>query len=564
MKIDSRDRCIKDLFQSGYYKIPRFQRPYSWDKENIIEFWTDVFIESEKEYFIGSMVVYKEREYYGIVDGQQRLTTITMILCALRNCFRQEGYKDMADGIHALIERSNIDNKPQFVLSTETSYPYFQEKIQKYDNTTFHEKPSEEEMNLFNTFEFINMSINQAVENIKNDNSLSDEKKPGEIRNKLINMRENILGLKLILIELDNEDDAYVIFETLNTRGKDLGVGDLVKNHLAKQIKPKTANVDTLKHQWEKIIKTLDESPADLNIDTFLLHYWLSKHDYTTEKKLYREIRKIVVKDNAQPFLDEISKDAITYREINETSYRRWRIDQIEIRKSLDALSIFKVKQQMPLVLAIMRDYQNGDIKKKHVERLLTIIEKFHFKFTAITSQRSSGGISQMYAIASKKISNTKNIDQKLAAVEELEAKISEKSPTEEEFMLGFKGIICTDKYIKQKRLVRYILEKVHSNYYKDHAPVNYDEMTIEHILPQANIGLKYDLNEKVVGQIGNLLFVPQDINDELKNKKYEDKLKILKKHRYPLDERLKKEKEWDASTINRRTSFLSKILYNN
>ena len=84
MKIESTDKEIRTILQSGYYRIPRFQRPYSWEKDHIQDFWNDIVIDSEDDYFIGSMVVYKqEKGYFGIVDGQQRLTTITIFLLSL-------------------------------------------------------------------------------------------------------------------------------------------------------------------------------------------------------------------------------------------------------------------------------------------------------------------------------------------------------------------------------------------------------------------------------------------------------------------------------------------------
>ena len=134
MKIESIDRSIDEVFNSGYFKIPRFQRAFSWEKEQIEDFWADVIVDNEGDYFIGSIVLYEESEekkVFGIVDGQQRLTTITLTLCALRNAFKREGFNELALGVHAFIERKNIDNENEFVLKPESSYPYFQEYIQK-------------------------------------------------------------------------------------------------------------------------------------------------------------------------------------------------------------------------------------------------------------------------------------------------------------------------------------------------------------------------------------------------------------------------------------------------
>jgi uncharacterized protein with ParB-like and HNH nuclease domain len=74
MKIESHDQSIKEVPGSDYYVIPRFQRPYSWDSENISDFWNDVVVNSSSDYFIGSMVVYTLSGKLGVVDGQQRVS----------------------------------------------------------------------------------------------------------------------------------------------------------------------------------------------------------------------------------------------------------------------------------------------------------------------------------------------------------------------------------------------------------------------------------------------------------------------------------------------------------
>src|SRR4051812_33884925 len=109
MKISCFDKELREIFETGYYDIPRFQRPYSWQKENVEEFWQDTVVNSDADYFIGSIVVYKAQpSVRGIVDGQQRLTTITMVLCALRNAMAAHGQKEMASGLHKLVERPDI------------------------------------------------------------------------------------------------------------------------------------------------------------------------------------------------------------------------------------------------------------------------------------------------------------------------------------------------------------------------------------------------------------------------------------------------------------------------
>ena len=133
MKIEANDKEVQEILALGYFKIPRFQRPYSWTDEEVNNFWEDVVNRSDGHYFIGSMVVYQtEKPFYGIVGGQQRLTTMTLMLAAIRNAFLDYGDENLARGVHQYIEKANIDNKNEYVLNAETSFPYLQSHIQNF------------------------------------------------------------------------------------------------------------------------------------------------------------------------------------------------------------------------------------------------------------------------------------------------------------------------------------------------------------------------------------------------------------------------------------------------
>jgi uncharacterized protein with ParB-like and HNH nuclease domain len=280
MKIESFDQTIAELLAMGYFKIPRFQRPYSWERIETEDFWNDTIVEADADYFIGSIVVFKyEDGLFGVVDGQQRLTTITMFLCALRNLLRDQGFKPLAEGLHRLVERPDINDKNQYVLQTETSYPYLQEHIQNFRTLETAIEPGEEEIRLKEAFEFLHESLNQAAEAITHDSTLTEEKKRENLRRRLIELRDKILRLKVIVITLNSEDDAYVIFETLNTRGRDLTVSDLVRTHITRLIPQGNANVDRAKDRFNAVVDAFEASSDDVSVNTFLHHYWLSRYD---------------------------------------------------------------------------------------------------------------------------------------------------------------------------------------------------------------------------------------------------------------------------------------------
>jgi len=460
MKIECFDKEIASVFE-GFYRIPRFQRPYSWEREHIEEFWNDTIVDQEADYFIGSIVLFKEKDVLGIVDGQQRLTTLTMMLAALRNAFRNNDLEDLAKGVHQLIERRDINNQKLYVLRSESSYPYLPEHIQKWGESKIQPKIGSEERLLKEAFEFITEKFDEVVANIMSDPSLSAAKKQQRLQQRLIEIREKILHLKLIYTLLDNEDDAYIIFETLNTRGKDLTISDLIKNLLTRLIKQPNKGVDTTRDKWNKILELFEASSVPISVNSFLHHYWLSKYDYTTEKRLYKATKKTIKQNNADDFLDTLLRESQNYRLLFEPAYRKWNKDDLEIRDGLAALNLFKVRQQIPMTLAVISNYAGGHLKSKHVKEIISAIENFHFAFTAITSQRSSGGISFMYAKAGKSLNAATSADERLEVLAGLRGKLKERRPNYSEFEAAFLEVRHSTKFTKQKELVRYILGAV-------------------------------------------------------------------------------------------------------
>lgn len=321
MKIESKDTDIESLLDGSFFYIPRFQRPYSWDDENISEFWNDLVINKGEDYFIGSMVVFKKaKQQFGVVDGQQRLTTITILLCVIRDEFKKLGNKNLAEGLHQLVERKDRNNQSEYVLKTETSFPYFQENIQKFSEPEVETEIKTEERNLENAHKMFIKYVASAMASVDTDSTISDEDKNNLKNAKLIEIRNSVLNLNVIFVTLDNEDDAYLIFETLNTRGKDLALTDLVKNHFAKHIKAR-GDVDHTKLKWQQILETIHNSSVDISSDNFIYHYWASRYESVTLKKLFPKIKKNIKRTNAKEYIDSLVSDAKIYRSIYETSY---------------------------------------------------------------------------------------------------------------------------------------------------------------------------------------------------------------------------------------------------
>lgn len=515
MKIDSDDISLSALLAGNFFRIPRFQRPYSWDEDNIKELWDDIDTNASEEYFIGSIVTYKEEEStYNIVDGQQRITTIMLLLSAIRDNFLSLGNKDLAEGLDQLISRNDIrTNKKKYILRTETSYPFLQENILKFEKSDIDLKPKPEEENLEIAFKTINEKIAEMLNGVTDEN-LNETGINNEKIHLLESLRDKIFNVKVIFIRLENEEDAYLIFETLNTRGKDLATTDLAKNHISRILQSDT-EVDSTSIKWSRMLTNLNESHHDLNPDDFLYYFWNSRRPATTQKKLYVLIKGEVSPQNAAEFLNDLVMDSEYFVKLSNPK-THWNKNEIKISESLQALNIFKVTQPTAALLSIIRAYENKKIKLRVAVRALQSIENFHFLFTAVSSKRSSGGISGMYNKFAKELHESADSNQASIIITDfIEKKLKSKIPSYVEFEAKFAEIIFTNKNSKQRPLVEYILRK-YSQHMDFSFTDDYSQLTIEHFHPQSKITDEW--NEEIVGGMGNLCLMDAKINREMDN----------------------------------------------
>lgn len=549
-------RTIEDLFVGAeYYVIPRFQRPYSWDATNLDDFWRDVVYDNGIGYFIGPMVAWRDpaSPIRRLVDGQQRITTIAIMFSVLRDQFATLGEVNLADGVHRYLEKADRNNERRFTLQTEVSSRFLSQAILKSPPDDSVQPVSEEEAALSKALDAIRRRIADEVS--KRQDPLAW----------LRELRDRLLGLRVIWIEHSNEDDAYVIFETLNSRGKDLEVVDLLKNLLLNKLRG-TGNsaADTARATWDRMRNEFEASDTRKRIDPnrFILHWWLSQADYVAERKLFPAIKKKVKsRPNAKTQLEALARDAPLYRATIEPSNRQWPLEETDAARSLEAMAIFGIVQPAPLLLSLLRARSSSPkLKAGQLKKTLQVLERFHFQHTIVSALRSSGGVSEMYAKAARELFAA-GADQNARSqvLDEIRNKLIERHPDREQFILAFdERFIFTNELTRDSKLVRYVLE----NFLRHATPTTgTNRLTIEHIMPQS--ALSHGKPVETVGSIGNLLLVSESVNAKLDNKDFAAKKRILAHDGigYDIGGVLTAD-EWTAESIAARTRLLAERAY--
>ena len=307
-QINSHARVIGEILGSNTYryKVPVYQRNFAWQKDQVNTLWEDLtgaLENNANEYFLGAIVISigEDDSHREIIDGQQRLVAISMILAAIVRQLRLINDDKTADSIFrdylGAEDRRTGDIESRLTLN-EINDPSFQELVIEQRSFSKGEVKNWIDSNklLYEAFEITVNNLNKWL-----------EKFPG-MRDALIDLEEFIQKrTKLIVIEAGDESDAFIIFETLNDRGLELAVSDLVKNYLFSLA---GTNLETFKGAWRDMMLLIGEE----NMPQYLRHFWLSRYGHVQKRELYRAIRE-KIKSNiiARKFMEDLRKDANLY-----------------------------------------------------------------------------------------------------------------------------------------------------------------------------------------------------------------------------------------------------------
>ena len=568
MKFTPENKTIKTMFRSyPMMSIPNFQREYSWDKYYYNTFFIDILEGIKQEdkklintdYFIGTMVFSgseKKDESIEVIDGQQRLTVITILLSVLTNKFKNIKEEDLAEATFEYIKTKDDYGRPIPKLKSITSYPYFEAYVQSIEKTDV-EPATEEEINIKQTYNYFESELEEMKLKRKYD---FNENTP--YKDLLIAIRDQILQMNVISILTEEKDSAYEIFEILNAKGKNLASIDLIKNTIySKFHADDNAKDKIIENKWEGIKTTLRSRNPNIGFATFYRHYWMSKYQKTTNSKLYDSFKKYIKpnKKSYEEFVKDLSTIAETYMKIVSPN-----IDDYNNRKecnwliqSLKAIEkTFGVTQARIALLALFELKSNDKISSKAFKDAVNYIENFIFAYTGVLKNQANIYESRFSKLAIKLRESKNKSDTNNILKEYLYQEFEDRYPQKEEFLSGFVRLRFSKQESPTNTITKYVLNKISSKL--NNSEVYSIDSSIEHIINE-------DISNDNTLFIGNLICLEIDLNNEANDLAYEEKLEVYKKSKY--DQVLNfcnKYPNFNENDIEERSKILGEYYYDN
>ncbi|MFT0715314.1 DUF262 domain-containing protein [Flagellimonas lutimaris] len=530
------------------YQVPLFQRDYSWKENNWDDLWLDISnsIESNSRHYMGSIVlIKKDKKKFEIIDGQQRITTLSILALS---CIRF-----INELIKADVDKADNEERKDIIMRKFIGYKspkslLFAPKLQlnKLNNPLyssyliqFHKVPNlrREPITNRNMVEAYEYFYKRLKSDIYQEDSIIE----------IIDFIEFVGdNLQFIQITVVDELNAYLVFETLNDRGIPLTVTDLFKNYLFSRVDEVDHN--HIKNKWDSILRYIKYK----DFANFLRYYWISRNKLITEKELFKAIKRNV--QSKQQVIDVISNlevHAEVFNALSDPNDDLWKGNK-ELIKYLSELQLFGTKQPFTLLLAA---YEKFDLN--NFTKIVKICSVISFRYTTISGLKTNV-LEQVYSRAANNVIKGKS---KNAA--EVFKDVSSLYVNDENFTANFtmKSIKTTSK----KRLVRYIIYAL-ENKASEGGDINFEEDngTIEHILPENptdewNKKFVKDTQLEFIYRLGNYTILERKLNKECENKLIEDKKIIYKKSKYHLTNMFDSD-DWTPNKLKYRQGKLAKI----
>lgn len=509
------NKTYRQLMGNGLrYEIPKFQRDYSWEAEHWDDLWQDIralLADEDNEHYMGYLVLQtSNNKEFQIIDGQQRLTTMSLLILSTLKCL-----KELVDsGIEA---ENNLKRKDSLL----NSYIGYVDPVTLISNNKLKLNRNSDDyykQHLVLLKELPLRNTNSSEKHIRECfNWYYDRiKKEFNTGESLAAFIDNIVDkLFFTVIEVTDQLNAFKVFETLNARGVQLSSADLLKNYLffvVDETKPHISEIEELENIWSKIVGKLGEQ----KFEDYLRYYWNSINKSVGKKNLFKNVKgNIKSKEQVFELIRNLNDTADLYLAIQNPEDEFWR-DKPDIRKSLKELKLFQIRQINSLFLSALRNLEVENFKK-----LAKICSVISFRYNII------GGLNpnaqeDVYNTVALKISSNKRFE--VADFQTIY--VSD---------LNFENDFSTKEFrntTRNHKIVKYILSKIEVYQHKNEIDPESDLFTIEHILPEnaddtwGNFTFE-EINRSVY-RMGNLTLLERKLNREAGQKGYVEKIVLF------------------------------------
>ena len=550
----------KLLNTSRQFIVPIFQRNYSWQKSQYEQLWFDILraskFKEKQNHFIGSIVYIDMGTPAGrpqqllLIDGQQRLTTISILLCAIKDYVQKFNLETKLINLakiknQFLYNSDEIDeDKYKLLLNVQDKETY----IKLIDNTIFTvNKPA---TNIIKCYEFFYEHIEDFI---KQDGQIDE-------------IYAGIFKLSLVSISLDKDsDNPQMIFESMNSTGKDLSQTDLLRNYLLMDLTPEK-QTRLYKTYWKPMEELFGEDiyKNDVNkFDYFIRDFLTLKSDtgYICKiNNVYENFKRYYLDNNCEKFA--VLKDLFTYAKYYACiDLLQEKDDELKLYwqefKKLDSHVVY------PFLLKLYDDYSRQILIKEDFKKILQVVISYLWRraICEIPTNSLSKTFATLYQAVDKE-------DYVNSIIKAFVFKSSYKRfPSDYEVREKLQT-----KDIYHFRLRKYLLEALENYYHKEPIDLNTANYTIEHIMPQ---NIEHNLSwQQMLGEdwqevhslylhtLGNLTIT--GYNAEMSNKSFWEKVNGesgFKHSHLKLNESIAQCDVWNKKSIQRRTNILTDII---
>lgn len=564
-QMSSETRGIGQLLnERRYFEVPAHQRDFAWPIGAVEQYLDDVVTAMEdpgSDYFLGLLVLVSAEETpskrYEILDGQQRLATTTMIYSAIRQWLRDNGLDSEASKIQndfiGISEIGEELDEPRIILNVNNR-EVFQEMIINPCPDKALETKVACEGRYTSTRKLLEAALlcRKFIGDLAEKNGKEKKQQSTILFQMAKYLRDRV---QVNCLDVSAPENAYTIFESLNDRGIDLSVLDLLKNHLLKEAGSKEK---VILSNWTKMISTI----GDRKGDDFLKAFWTSRYGRVQRGRLFAELKK---RYNSKLQIAELSNElamvADFYGNLEISDSDLWRQYSQATRFNIESLSLLGAKQTHPILLAAIEKFSQADVEKL-TGYLVTLILRYQLVGRGRTGKLEIQSASIASGIWSQKFKSASAVWENLKAL----------LPSNEEFFEDFSRHV-ENKPARARWFLRELEKQnwINTNPRKplQTEPIrDPDLVNLEHILPKnpnqewnSVISSDRELSSDWINRLGNLCLLDKINNKREASCAFNKKAAIYANSAFSLTREISsKYSNWDRSAIESRQKILANL----